>query len=177
MNNNKDCRVGQLTRGVVKGGASVVTPHRVLARPAAQQREWGLLSALALLFLYLAHTDTPCQRVTWTPVRTHCPIFSKNYHTRRKRWTEGLLQQTCYCIYSQEKNMEDNARWMDWLRLVVWRIQCACTCPLWFGHTFLSFFLPAEYFFVPLSWYEIHDMHCFFSAASFICRQRTNAVD
>ena len=60
---------------------------------------------------------------------------------------------------------------MDWLRLVVWRIQCACTCPLWFGHTFLSFFLPAEYFFVPLSWYEIHDMHCFFSAASFICRQ------
>ena len=44
--------------GVVKGGASVVTPHRVLARPAAQQREWGLLSALALLFLYLAHRYT-----------------------------------------------------------------------------------------------------------------------
>ena len=52
---------------------------------------------------------------------------------------------------------------MDWLRLVVWRIQCACTCPLWFGHTFLSFFLPAEYFFVPLSWYEIHDICIAFS--------------
>ena len=30
-------------------------------------------------------THTPRQRVTWTPVRTHCPIFSKNQHTRRKR--------------------------------------------------------------------------------------------
>ena len=121
--------------------------------------------------------DTLRQRVTWIPRRTHCPIFSKNHHTTTQRWAKFYGKPAIAFICSQEKNMEDNAQRMDWLRLVVWRIQCACTCPLWFGHTFLSFFLPAEYFFVPLSWYEIHDMHCFFSAASFICRQRTNAVD
>ena len=33
-------------------------------------------------------TDTPCQRVTWTPVSTHCRIISKNHNTRRKRYTE-----------------------------------------------------------------------------------------
>ena len=95
--------------GVVKGGASVLTPHHVLARPAAQQREWGLLSALALLFLYLAQTYTAPEGHVDTSQDSLPNILQKSTHKKEKK-INWVLQQTCYWIWYTK--VESSFRWI-----------------------------------------------------------------